>query len=132
MRLDEYQIGFAQYPWLPPVSPFVHWQASAPTKSLSWYAAYNATKHDREGAFDAGALADAVAAVCACAALIVAQYGSPSFLGQRTELSDHFVIRRGPNWALSQVYIHPYSPAGWTPQACPLKASVAARSCRCQ
>ena len=76
MRLDEYQIGFAEYPWLPAISPFALWQASDP-ESLPWYGAYNATKHDREGAFDAGTLAHAVTAVCACLAMIAAQYGSP-------------------------------------------------------
>jgi hypothetical protein len=121
MRLDEYEIGLPQYPWLPPVSPFAGWEPMNPSKSLPWHTAYNATKHDREGAFHAGTLKCAVAAVCACAVLIVAQYGSLSHRkGPRTEL-DRFIVAKGPNWSLAQLYIGPYGrPDGWASRACPL------------
>jgi hypothetical protein len=43
-------------------------------------------------------------AVCACAELIVAQYGSLSHRqGPRTEL-DRFTVPKGPNCALAQLY----------------------------
>ena len=51
MKLDEYAIGVPFYPWLNPIRPFLGWTTDGSTKSLSWYDAYNAVKHDREAAF---------------------------------------------------------------------------------
>lgn len=113
MKLDAYSVSLAEFPWLAPISPFAAWQALCPTESLDWYCAYNSTKHDRESAFAEATLERAVAAVCANVVLLIAQYGVEMALGKR-RLRDEFRVGGRPSWSLGEVYIHPYSPAGWT------------------
>ncbi len=78
MRLNEYAIDFPFYPWLDAIVPFKGWSASAPTKSLRWYDAHNAVKHDREREFARGTLGHAFEAVAGCVVIDL-----PGFLGPR-------------------------------------------------
>jgi hypothetical protein len=48
MFLDAYELSLQSYPHFPKFTPFGGWDGSNPTTSLSWYDAYNKTKHDRE------------------------------------------------------------------------------------
>ncbi|CAH0356985.1 hypothetical protein SPH9361_04634 [Sphingobium sp. CECT 9361] len=109
MKLDQYRVTLPEFPWLTAVAPFRTWDAGAPSKSLEWYNAYNATKHDREVAFGEATLERAIAAVCANVVLLAAQYGIPYGLGQRSRLADDFYICETPRWEPSEVYIDPYS-----------------------
>lgn len=121
MQLAAYNVRLTAYPWLAGIAPFATWAPSAPTKSLSWYDAYNLTKHDRETAFSSATLGHAIEAVFAVAVMVVAQYGSPYGLGQRTELSDRFTFESLPKWGPRDVYIYPYGEAvGWSSTPCPL------------
>jgi len=109
MRLDEYSVSFPSYPWLSPIKPFEGWGTTGkPSQELGWYNAYNAVKHNREAEFERGTLASALAAVSACVVMMVAQFGIPAGLGQRSELQAFFNISATPTWPLSEVYIYPY------------------------
>ena len=48
MKLNEFAISFPDYPWIEPVAPFKDWDERNSTRTLPWYDAYNAAKHDRE------------------------------------------------------------------------------------
>jgi hypothetical protein len=63
--LKEYQFKLRSYNDLPPVSPFNNWNTMAPTSSLTWYDAYNKTKHDRTSYFASATLWDCINAVVA-------------------------------------------------------------------
>lgn len=121
MRLAAYRVRLTAYPWLSGIAPYATWDTAAPTKSLGWYDAYNLTKHDRETAFSTATLEHAITAVFAVVVMVVAQYGSPSGLGQRSELSDRFTFDGLPEWEPGDVYISPYDETvGWSPTPCPL------------
>lgn len=116
MRLDEYAVDFPSYPWLAPITPFAGWGSTGnPTQDLEWYDAYNAVKHNREVKFERATLSHAFAAVTACAIMMVAQFGLPAGLGQRSELEAFFHVGSTPRWPLSEVYMFPYGdgPGDW-------------------
>lgn len=120
MKLDEYAIGFTEFPWLAAIKPFEGWGRTAgPTQDLAWYAAYNAVKHNREGDFELATLGAAFAAVTGCFIMILAQYGHTNYsLGSRAEAASFFALNAGPCWSPADVYIHPYgepSPVTWSP-----------------
>lgn len=107
MKLDEYGFGLPTYPWLPTTTPFAGWSAAAPTKTLSWYDAYNEVKHNREVHFPLATLSAAMNAVCATAVLICAQFGHDAF-GNSGGLESFFHLEAGPAWRYSQIYTYPY------------------------
>ncbi|MBI9056040.1 MAG: hypothetical protein JEY96_19620 [Bacteroidales bacterium] len=63
--LDEYEIGLRNYSNFSPSKPFSNWDVSNPTKSLTWYNAYNETKHNRDQYFSSANLQAAIDAVAA-------------------------------------------------------------------
>jgi hypothetical protein len=75
MLLDGYTLSLTSYPSFPAFAPFEGWNASNPTISLSWYDAYNKTKHDREDNLNVGTLDNAVKAVGAAVVMFYAQFG---------------------------------------------------------
>jgi hypothetical protein len=109
MKLDQFAVVFPNYPWLPPFKPFNGWGATGkPTQELAWYDDYNATKHDRESAFERATLCRVFEAISACVVMIVAQFGLPLGLGESAESRSFFQIVAVPEWPLSEVYIFPY------------------------
>jgi hypothetical protein len=54
LRLADYVLKCNRFGNYPALCPFDGWNLADPTKSLPWYDAYNATKHDRVGAFCEG------------------------------------------------------------------------------
>lgn len=100
MKLDEYAITLAFYPWLEPIRPFSTWRTLQPTQSLRWYNAYNAVKHDRETSFERGTLLNALEAVCAIAVLLYAQFGATGLYG----MDAFFELSEAPCWDGSEVY----------------------------
>ena len=117
MRLNEYEIAFANYPWLEPFSPFSNWSAQFPTSSLPWYDAYNAVKHDSEAEFGKATLLNTFNAVAACAVMLVAQFGKAEAFGKGDNLHVYFDFQTTPNWPWSERY-HAYFDAprpklGW-------------------
>lgn len=65
LHLSEYQVSFVPYPDIPAIRPFLGWDVNRPTKSLSWYAAYNQTKHDRTAHSDKATLLRCIESVLA-------------------------------------------------------------------
>lgn len=88
----------------PPIKPFGHWNASCSTRSLPWYHAYNAVKHDREGAFSEARLDYAFHAVSACIVMLVAQFTHSIGLGGKSELRSYFRLAEVPQWEANEIY----------------------------
>lgn len=103
MRLDEFEINLPFYPWLAPIRPFGGWNSSAPTQSLTWYDSYNSVKHNREERFGEGNLQRAIEAVCGCAVIIFAQFGSKGSRALK-ETTSFFELNDVPKWHPSEVY----------------------------
>ncbi len=75
MLLDSYSLRLTSYPAFPSFAPLRGWDSNQPTKSLDWYDAYNATKHNREEHLDAATLKKAIHAVGATVVMFYAQFG---------------------------------------------------------
>lgn len=106
LKLGDYEVRFPDYPWLDPFNPFKDWDSSNPTKSLAWYDAYNAVKHDREKHFAQAKLDYAFAALSACAVMLFAQFGRTAFAQSGALRFVEFC--QTPRWELSEVYINPH------------------------
>jgi hypothetical protein len=113
MKLPEYVVSFSNYPWIESIRPFEGWatETAAPTKSLGWYEAYNAVKHNREAEFAKGTLENVFQAVSACVVMLAAQYGFIN--GLFSELSSCCRLSERPKWSMEDVYI--ILDQGWTP-----------------
>jgi hypothetical protein len=110
MRLSEYSISFPFYPWIDPIKPFEKWSSADITSDgLNWYDAYNLVKHDRENNFKSATLENAFLAVSACAIMILAQFGDPEQIEQRSELQYFFKPENVPKWSPSEVYLYPHA-----------------------
>jgi hypothetical protein len=48
LRVDDYALSLVHYPWLPRLRPFLGWDPAHPSRSLSWFEAYNSLKHDKQ------------------------------------------------------------------------------------
>ncbi|MEM6452170.1 MAG: hypothetical protein AAF703_17890 [Cyanobacteria bacterium P01_D01_bin.105] len=75
LHLQDYAFTFHAFPSLPEISPFSEWSMDAPTASLSWYDAYNKTKHDRDNHFSDATLERCLEAVTAVVAMYCVRYG---------------------------------------------------------
>ncbi|MFI8008664.1 hypothetical protein ACIF8R_00520 [Acinetobacter sp. ABJ_C4_1] len=93
--LGEFQISFKNYN-VRKFKPFINWNASHPTQSLSWYDAYNKTKHDRKNFFSCATLENVMDAITANIVMYCAKYGPFYLLSNNTTLSSlinqHFEI----------------------------------------
>ncbi|OBU41474.1 hypothetical protein AYY26_20940 [Photobacterium phosphoreum] len=94
--LNEFEIVFKNYSGLRKFQPFLNWTASNPTRSLSWYDAYNKTKHDRGASFNAATLENVMDAIAANVVMFCAKYGPFSLFNDNNTLSSlvnqHFSI----------------------------------------
>lgn len=63
--LKDYEFKLKNYPSLPIISPFDAWNSASPTQSLTWYDAYNKTKHDRNTHFAQATLNHCISSVVA-------------------------------------------------------------------
>lgn len=77
--LSEFEITMKPYSGVPTMRPFDGWDSNSPTKSLSWYDAYNKTKHDRTTHFAEAKLSNCLAAVAANLIMFCVRF-SPFFL----------------------------------------------------
>lgn len=82
MRLDSFSLTLRSYPGFPAFTPFQGWNATAPTESLSWYDAYNQTKHNREEHLDVATIERAVHSVGAAVVMLYAQFGIGITIGE--------------------------------------------------
>jgi len=72
--LSEFEILLRPYNGIRPIRPFFGWNQAAPTKSLTWYDAYNKTKHDRSTHFDEATLENCLMAVAANLTLFAVRF----------------------------------------------------------
>ncbi|MBU6370761.1 MAG: hypothetical protein KGH93_00140 [Patescibacteria group bacterium] len=89
MFLDVYELALQSYPDFPAFMPFKDWNVAKPTTSLSWYDAYNKTKHDREENLRFATLENAVYAVGAAVVMFHAQFGlnfGTGFMDQKSPI----------------------------------------------
>ena len=119
LRLEEYAVTLPLFPNLPLCKPFLGWSAASPSKSLDWYEAYNATKHDREQSLASANLQRTINAVAACAVMIEAQFGPTE--AWSLALNHYFEFHGRPQWDIGQVYYALGSPE-W--RAVPLRFST--------
>lgn len=75
LHLEEWSVRLKWYSDYETIWPFRGWNPDRPTKSLPWYDAYNAVKHDREGNFSRASLQHLLAAMAAVHVLQAAQWG---------------------------------------------------------
>lgn len=107
MRLNEYELRLALYQdeWTDVVAPFSRWAPANPTRTLPWYDAYNAAKHDREQARARANLCAVIDAVAAAFILLTAQFGEDA--PEVRAVLDHmsgFELVREPAWAADELY----------------------------
>jgi hypothetical protein len=115
LRLKQYQVRLAQYPKWQSFRPFENWDASQAGQSLSWWSAYNKTKHDRESSFHLGTLLDAITAVGAVAIMLAVQFGGLSANARATDLINrHFIVERIQPVTQEDFYL-PRPDGKWSP-----------------
>ena len=94
--LNEFEITFKNYNGLREFRPYVNWNKQQPTQSLSWYHAYNQTKHDRNASFNEATLENVMDAISAVVAMFCAKFGPFTLINDNNALSSlinqHFSI----------------------------------------
>ncbi len=65
LHLKNFEFTLKTYSNIPPIKPFENWNLDAPSVSLTWYDAYNKTKHDRDNHFSKATLINCINAVVA-------------------------------------------------------------------
>jgi hypothetical protein len=104
LGLRSWRVSLADYPDYPTVVPFKDWDSSAPTKSLRWYDAYNATKHDREANFTAASYENLVVAMAALHVELSAQWGPQTFDRMFEAVPSPFTLEEQPNRGAGELY----------------------------
>src|SRR5262249_38508514 len=105
LKLSDYQAVLSMYPQLSPITPFAQWSSQSQSKSLPWYDAYNAVKHDREKQLHCATLQYAIEAVVACIVMLEAQYHPvPAWHGH---LGHFFRFEKRPQWFDREKYLPP-------------------------
>ncbi|HBL0096028.1 TPA: hypothetical protein L4R37_004538 [Escherichia coli] len=94
--LNEFEITFKNYNGLRTFQPYANWNTQQPTQSLSWYHAYNKTKHDRNTSFNEATLENVMDATSGVIAMFCAKFGPFSLIHDNNALSSlmnqHFHI----------------------------------------
>lgn len=103
LRLNEWSLSMCDYPELGEFSPFSDWSKTNPTKSLWWYDAYNAVKHDREEEFRRATLENLINAMAALHILTIAQWG-PRVYGVFQQGKSPFALRSIPSF-VDEIYL---------------------------
>ena len=109
LKLDQWSVNLNRYPSYPSIAPFLGWNAGSPTRSLAWYAAYNATKHDRAANFHEASFSAVLHSMAALFVLLVAQYGvsiNRGYIGTAPDNDEQrvFNLEKRPTFALSEQY----------------------------
>lgn len=94
--LKDYVIGLRNYGHLADFRPFNTWLAAQPTQSLTWYDAYNKTKHDRSASFHEATLENVIFSICANIAVFCVRFGPFNLINGNNSLTSvinqHFTI----------------------------------------
>lgn len=72
--LGEFKFSLRGYANLSPIMPFKNWSNSSPTASLTWYDAYNKTKHNRTSNFSQATFQNVLTSVVACITLYIVRF----------------------------------------------------------
>jgi len=107
LKLNEYVIKLKMHPFLDSLSPFKNWsdKRGETTKSLLWYNAYNAVKHDRGGSFNSASLEAVINAVGAIHVLLEAQYGQEIFHKFYLDYESSFQTEKYPTWDVEDLQV---------------------------
>lgn len=96
LRLFEYQICFKNYPFNLKMMPFLDWDVSNPTRSLTWYDAYNKTKHNKAESFSCATLNSCFQAIAANIVMFCVRYSPYELLTKNdvcsNAVNEHFVV----------------------------------------
>lgn len=116
MRLSEWSVSLIQYPGLGWLRPFRAW-SGARYRPLTWYAAYNKVKHDRELEFSKANLQNLIDAMAAVFIVVVAQFGQFGRRGWHYEERDDFAVK-WPLFLGREHYVPPHVQTGakWHPR----------------
>jgi hypothetical protein len=90
LYLAEYEVKIKPYQNLRSFKPFATWHDKAPTNSLSWYDAYNKTKHNRDSFFAEATLERCIESVAANIIMFCIKYGPYILFNGRGITSSHF------------------------------------------
>lgn len=106
-RLNLWKVELIQYPAIKTFVPFSGWDKNNATKSLPWYSAYNAVKHNRGDNIAEANFEHALNAVAALHILLEAQYGRWIFerMHQRSEARSLFVTVVHPSWVPAEMSV---------------------------
>lgn len=109
LKLDQWAVKLIRYNDYPEIVPFAGWDAAQATQSLSWYAAYNAAKHDRVANFHEATLKAVLDSMAALFVLLVAQFGialEQAHIGIAPDMDEQrvFYLVRRPTFALTEQY----------------------------
>jgi hypothetical protein len=108
MKLDSYALTLATHPEYGVLTPFEGWDVNDPTRSLRWYDAYNATKHNREAELNRATLRAVIHALAAVHVMTVAQFGFDEV--ERSDFHpDEFNFERSWRW-FGDSYVRPLLP----------------------
>ncbi len=115
LGLRAFTVRFHPCPDIDPFTPFALWDEADPTNSLPWFSTYHGLKHNREHEFERASLANAFAAVAACAVPLVAQFGHKALAPDLKQ----FLSMEAPEWSVEEMYLMPQTDKGWTAQPQP-------------
>lgn len=106
LKLDKYSVELIMHPSMGLFSPFSGWDDNNPTKSLSWYSSYNATKHDRGTNFRHASLDAMINAVAAVHILLESQYGNRLFdKPMFSNYESSFRTKNSPTWECNEIFV---------------------------
>ncbi|WP_186124676.1 hypothetical protein [Burkholderia gladioli] len=105
LRLNTWSIRLKDYPELGDRKPFESWHEKQPTKSLAWYDAYNAVKHNREKEFQRATFDNVLNAMGALHIMQAAQWGPQVFDRMHDNRFTPFFTLTLPKFETSDVYI---------------------------
>lgn len=103
LRLTEWKVRLKDYEM--EYQPFRFWHSMLPTKSLAWYDAYNAVKHDREKNFYLSTLGNVLEAAAALHIMQVAQFGLGVFEMWKGNRFSVFQVNGSPDISISEIYL---------------------------
>ncbi len=105
LGLDKFEVTLVQYPNMKVFKPFHNWNAESPTKSLPWYSAYNAVKHNRSDNITDANLEHLLDAISAIHVLLESQYGKGIFERWNSQTEDRSIYKTvtRPKWSCKEV-----------------------------
>ncbi|MDC5212176.1 hypothetical protein OHW47_03325 [Acinetobacter baumannii] len=107
LKLSSFEVELTQYPNIGNFKPFADWDKSNPTKSIPWYDAYNAVKHNRGDNIEKANMKHLLDSVAAIHILLESQYGNKIFTKWQSLTEDRsmFFTTKTPNWDLKDITI---------------------------